>query len=187
MIWHLTKRFVGSLSPRPPSIADEGWARQHLGPGELAIWDRMSNPDRRHAIGVARAVVATLTERADPAADGPSRGEHDGGVDRAIVAAALLHDSGKVESGLGTFARVGATLWWAVADDDLAARWQDHPSAIRRRLARYRLHPELGGEALRQAGADPLTAAWAAEHHRPPESWTVPAAVGAVLKACDDD
>ena len=34
---------------------------------------------------------------------------------------------------------------------------------------------------------NPLTVAWAREHHRPPDQWTVPAAVGAVLKAADDD
>lgn len=169
--WHLARRFAGSLSTRPPSDADDAWARGHLSTGEHAIWERMSNPDRRHAIGVARAVVDTLG----------------GAADRPVVAAALLHDSGKVVSGLGTFARVGATLWWAVADTDWARRWAAGPAGIRRQLGQYRLHPELGRDLLTEAGSDPLTAAWAAEHHRSPDHWTIPAGIATVLKSCDDD
>ena len=56
-----------------------------------------------------------------------------------------------------------------------------------RRLGQYRRHPELGEELLRAAGAPELAAFWAADHHRPAAMWRVPADVGAVLKACDDD
>ena len=170
--WHLAKRFTTSLSPAPPSGPDEAWARKHMLVGERLIWDRMSNPDRRHAVGVARAVVDELGSN----------------VDRQIVAAALLHDSGKVVSGLSTLSRVGATLFWAVADDGLAHRWAEVESdGPRKRLAQYRLHPELGAELLGEAGADPLTSAWAREHHLPERDWTVPTEVATVLKACDDD
>lgn len=169
--WHLVRRFMGSLSPRPPSNADDAWARAHLIGGEQAIWERMSNPDRRHAVAVARAVVETLGEASD----------------RPVVAAALLHDSGKVVSGLGTFARVGATLFWAVADADRARTWAEGPPGIRRQLGRYRRHPELGRDLLIEAGSDPLTAAWAAEHHRSPDHWTVTTDIATVLKSCDDD
>jgi len=37
------------------------------------------------------------------------------------------------------------------------------------------------------AGSAPLTVAWAAEHHLPPEDWTVPATIGRALKDADDD
>jgi hypothetical protein len=49
------------------------------------------------------------------------------------------------------------------------------------------LHPELGADLLGLAGSAPLTVAWTAEHHLPPDQWTVPAAVGDALKAADDD
>jgi hypothetical protein len=178
--FHLVKRFLTSLSPRPPEPAQETWARGSLTDGEQAIWDRMSNPDRRHAIEVASDVMARWPD--DPASGGSVE------PGRAVVAAALLHDCGKVESGLGTFGRVGATLFWAVADTGRADVWlQAETGGIRGHLARYRRHPELGAALLAAAGSDQLTSAWAAEHHRPMSAWTVDPAVGTLLKACDDD
>ena len=161
---HLARRFAGSLSPRPPSPDDEAWARRHLLPGEAALWVRLTNPDRRHAVGVARDVVTRL---------GPE-------ATRPVVAAALLHDSGKLDSGLGTFARVGATLW-------AAARGRTRAAAGNGRVARYLRHDELGARALAAAGADPLTVAWARQHHWSEELWTLPPHVAAALKAADDD
>ena len=151
---HLATRFFGSLRPGGPSAADEAWAESHLLPGEVEVWRRMSDPDRRHAVGVARAV-----------------GSHE----RPVTAAALLHDSGKVVAGLGTFARVPATLLGLVH-----RRWGG-------RVGDYLRHDELGARLLADAGSDPLTVAWAREHHLPPERWTVDPAVGAALKAADDD
>jgi hypothetical protein len=172
---HLAKRFVWSLWPGPPASLDESWAQARLSPSELTIWDRMSNPDRRHAVAVARAVERALD------------GVLDDGAGDAVVTAALLHDCGKVVSGLGTLARVGATLVWAALDDDVAGGWLDSPVAIKRRLVEYRRHPELGAVLLAAADADPLVVAWAAEHHLPPAGWTVEPRYASILKACDDD
>ncbi len=154
---HLAVRFVGSLSPRPPSASDEQWALHRLCAGEQAIWRQMSNPDRRHAIAVARQVVAAL----GASTTGP------------VVAAALLHDCGKIDSRLGTFARVAATLVDRRDGDG--------------RFARYRRHDEIGGRLLDAAGSDALTVAWATEHHRPPAAWTVPRHLADALKAADGD
>src|SRR3954469_3747879 len=92
---HLARRFAGSLSPRPPSALDEAWARSHLLATEQDVWRAMPNQDRRHSVAVARRLVADL---------GPD-------TPRPAVAAALLHDCGKTACGLGTFGRVGATVW----------------------------------------------------------------------------
>jgi hypothetical protein len=154
---HLARRFFGSLRPGGPAPADEAWACAQLLPGEVAVWTRMSGADRRHAAGVAREVARTHP-------------------DRPVVAAALLHDSGKVVSGLGTFARVGATVVGAVRGRDVGGR-----------VGEYLRHPDLGAELLREAGSEPLTVAWTAEHHLPPERWTVPADIAFALKAADDD
>ena len=54
----------------------------------------MSRADRRHAAGVARRVEVALGDEAT----------------RPVLAAALLHDVGKTESGLGTYGRVIATI-----------------------------------------------------------------------------
>jgi hypothetical protein len=40
---------------------------------------------------------------------------------------------------------------------------------------------------LSLAGSDALTVSWAREHHLPDDQWTVPAPIGAALKAADDD
>lgn len=162
---HLAQRFLGSLDPRGPSPAEERWAESHLVPGEVELWRRMSGPDRRHAAGVARRTVAALHQ-----------------PDRAVVAAALLHDVGKVESGLGTLARSFVT---AIALVTGRARL-----VCRRpggRAGRYLRHDALGASLLREAGSDPLTIAWSREHHLPSSRWTVPAEVGQALKAADDD
>lgn len=154
---HLARRFFGSLRPGGPSAVDEAWARSHLLAGEQSIWDRLSNPDRRHAVGVAHDVVRRLGADAT----------------RPVLAAALLHDSGKVASGLGTFARVGATLLG--------------PRRARGRAAEYLRHPEHGARFLRDAGSDDLTIAWAAEHHQPRERWSLAPYLADALKAADDD
>jgi len=161
---HLTRRFAGSLSRRPPPPAEDAWALAHLLPGERRLWQTMPVADRRHAVGVARDVAVRL---------GPN-------ATRPVLAAALLHDVGKIDAGLGTFARVVATVWSGVRGRARAAKGTG-------RVARYLRHDEIGAELLQSAGSEPLTVAWAAEHHLPPARWSVPAAVGAALKAGDDD
>lgn len=161
---HLVRRFLGSLKPGGPPPADEAWARDVLLAGERPLWARMSGPDRRHAVGVARRAEAALGPRAT----------------RPVVAAALLHDVGKVEAGLGTFARVGATLLAGVVGRE---RLCHRPG----RIGRYLRHDVLGAELLAAAGSDPLTRTWAREHHLPEARWTVDREVGAALKAADDD
>lgn len=154
---HLARRFLGSLSPRPPAAADEAWVASVLQPAELELWQRLSNADRRHAIEVARRF-----ERArDP--DGT-------GVPRAELAGALLHDCGKLDSGLGTLGRVGATLWLAVRG--AAARQGDG------RIARYARHEAIGAAMAQAAGSEPLTVALVGGTEQAP-----PAALAALAAA----
>ena len=126
----------------------------------------MSGPDRRHAVGVARRVVAALFA----AGDAPP--------ERPVIAAALLHDVGKVDAGLGTFGRAVATL---------ASPVVRRSGSGDSRLARYGRHDAIGASLLEAAGADPLTVTWAREHHLPPARWTLPAPIATALKAADDD
>ena len=151
---HLARRFFGSLRRGAP--ADEAWAMSQLTAGEREVWSRMSDADRRHAVDVAHVIGK----------DAP----------RPVIAAALLHDVGKVESGLGTFARVGATVLGSLDRE----RWGG-------RVGAYLHHDELGARLLEHAGSDALTVAWAREHHLPRDRWTIPLDVGDALKAADDE
>ena len=175
---HLAGRFLGSLSPAGPAPADEEWAFGHLLPGEGELWGRMSGPDRRHALGVARETVELL---------GPQR------CPRPVVAAALLHDVGKVEAGLGTFARVVVTVAAMLVGRErlVAAGGRAARRGCRRgwseRSGAYLTHDRIGADLLRAAGADPLTSTWAAEHHLPEARWSIDHRLAAALKAADGD
>jgi hypothetical protein len=167
---HLARRFFGSLLPGGPSADDQAWVDEQLLPSERALFARMPGPDRRHAAGVAREVQRAL---------GPE-------ATRPVLAAALLHDVGKIESGLRTYGRVVATVSGKVAGPEMAHTWRKQ-RGYARRVGLYLLHADLGGDLLELAGSDPITVAWAREHHRPESEWTVPIPIGRVLKAADDD
>ena len=189
---HLAGRFLGALSPAGPPPEDEEWALGTLLDGEKLLWRRMSGPDQRHAVGVARDTVRLL---------GPDEPPPE------VVAAALLHDVGKVESSLGTFARVGVTLAALAVGRARLLRWTGSGgtgsagtgsagtgsarppgrSSPRQRVGMYLTHDHLGAQLLEQAGSRALTISWAKEHHLEPARWTVDGRVGAVLKAADGD
>ncbi len=121
---HLSKRFFGSWSSAQPPVEDREWALSWLLPGEAALWESMPVEDLRHTIRVARAYLAASPE-----------------ATRAEMAAALLHDIGKVASGLGTMGRVAAKV--------IGPR--------SRRFKLYADHEPIGADMLRHAGSDPLT------------------------------
>ena len=167
---HLVTRFFGSLRPGGPGRTAESWVAERLLPGEHELWRRMSGPDRRHAYGVARRVERALGDEAS----------------RPVLAAALLHDVGKLDSRLRTYGRVVATLSGRFAGPEMAHLWRTK-TGITRRVGLYLLHPDIGGDHLALAGADPLTVAWTREHHLPEEQWTIPLHLARALKDADDD
>jgi len=169
---HLAKRFFGAVIPRGPSAANAAWAVEQLLPGEVELWLRMSRADRRHAAGVARRVQETLQADAT----------------RPVLAAALLHDVGKVDAGLGTYGRVIATLSaMAIRHDPAVIKAWTKTTGMTRRVGLYLQHPRLGGDMLALAGAHTLTESWAREHHLPEAEWTVEPAIARALKDADDD
>jgi hypothetical protein len=167
---HLARRFLGSLRPGGPKRTEDDWARAQLLPREVDLWKRMSSPDRRHAAAVARAVERSLGHEAT----------------RPVLAAALLHDVGKIEAGLRTYGRVIATLCGMMLGREQAKVWT-RGRGFTRRVGLYLLHPDLGGDLLGMAGSDPLTEAWTREHHKPADQWTISPKLAQVLSACDDD
>jgi len=120
---HLVRRFAGSLSRREPTPENTAWAASQLLPAELELWQRLPVADRRHSIDVARRFG--------------SMGEWS----REEIAGALLHDIGKLQSDLGTFSRVAATV-------------------VGPRTKRFRLyydHESIGADMLTAAGSAPTT------------------------------
>ena len=99
-------------------------------------------------------------------------------VDRPILAAALLHDVGKISSNLGPVRRALATLAGMAASHDAATGWRARSGPIGR-AGRYLCHDAIGADLLAGVGSDDLTVAWAREHHLPPDRWSVPTPVGA--------
>lgn len=173
---HWAGRFLRSLGGGPPDPVDVEWAMTYLSPAEVELFGRMSNPDKRHAVGVARAAAAALAEDGAPELTDDRR--------RAVMAMAVLHDVGKTISGLRTYGRVVATLSGLVGGADMAEVWQQ-TSGFTRRVGLYLRYPELGAELLEVRGADPWVVAWSREHHELPETWTVPREVGELLVRCD--
>ncbi len=171
---HLARRFFGSLPSSPPGPADEAWVAGILTAGERSLWARLGPRDRRHLVGVARRVEAAL--------DGTP---HSG--DPRWIAAALLHDVGKVDAQLGVPGRVVATVAGGVAPRRSRA-WAVRPG-FRGRIGRYLLHPGIGAGLVRGVGGRAEVALWAEVHQdagRHRESG-FPTAVIAALDAADDD
>jgi hypothetical protein len=132
----------------------------------------MSGPDRRHSVGVAARVDEILGTD----------------VSRPVMAAALLHDSGKVDSGLRTPGRVVATVMAGLAKhDEVTIRRWAAVGGYRRRIGIYLLHPERGAEHLEHGGSDPLTVAWTLEHHLPRAVCTVDQRLADALRDADND
>ncbi|MDA2967256.1 MAG: hypothetical protein O3B91_06990 [Actinomycetota bacterium] len=121
---HLVRRFVTSLSRASPPSSDIAWVNENLLPSELELWLRMKSYDQRHSIEVAR--------RFDDLCPVGTR-DH--------VAAALLHDIGKIEADLGVFGRVLATI--------VGPRGQ--------KLRRYHEHELIGLRLCRTAGSSAET------------------------------
>ncbi len=174
---HLSQRFFSALLPFGPSPDHETWALDHLVSGEKELWNRMSGPDRRHAVGVARDTIRLLDSDDVP---------------REVTAAALLHDVGKVVASFGTFARVWITFAAIAVGRSRLVTWANRRQnaekpSIRARVGLYLSHDRVGAELLQEAGSHPLTVSWAAEHHMPAERWTIDPTVSAALKAADGD
>ena len=90
---HLLKRFLTSLSRRALSVEQLAWVRKHLLEDEFSLWTKMTLSDQCHSLVVAQRFVTLKPD-----------------AQRDHVAAALLHDVGKIESHLGVTMRVIATL-----------------------------------------------------------------------------
>jgi hypothetical protein len=121
---HLAKRFFGALGRAPIGESQIELVQTTLLDSEFALWSAMMSIDKKHSIKVMSRFMqiypqATVTQ----------------------MRASLLHDVGKLESNLGVFERVLATI--------VGERGS--------RFAKYHAHEKIGAQMLRQAGSDEET------------------------------
>jgi putative nucleotidyltransferase with HDIG domain len=174
-VGHLSGRFVRALWPGSPGADDVAWVETVLTPDGFVQFRRQPNHDQRHAIGVAREVQARLadTQYAD---------------DPRWLSAALLHDIGKLDSRLGVYGRVVATVSGAAVGRDHAEAWSES-RGFTRRVGLYLRHAELGADRIRLSGEPEEAARWAAAHHDP-SRWadlSIPEPVITALDEADND
>lgn len=172
---HLSGRFVRALWPGSPRPDDVEWVESVLTERGFVIFRRQPKHDQRHAIAVAREVQARLA--GTPYADDPR-----------WISAALLHDIGKLDSRLGIYGRVVATVSSAAVGRDHAEAWSE-TRGFTRRVGLYLRHAELGADRIRIAGEPEEAARWATAHHDP-SLWPdlpIPEPVVQALDAADND
>ena len=143
-VWHRVRQFFGALRPRV-TPAERSAAYAWLTPREQGLFETMMLRDQQHGIVVLGRVVASSAQK-----------------DRALFAAALLHDCGK--------GRV--TLWQRVLH--VAAPWaeanlaRESGHAWRQALWRLRYHPDIGAAMAGAAGSDPETVRLIREQDKKP-------------------
>lgn len=128
---HLLKRLFGSLTTEPLRELEKSWVTEVLTIQEVELWYSQSITDQRHSFDIAKRFISLR----------PS-------ASRDEIAGALLHDIGKIEAGLGTVARVVATVL-------------PLPTP---RFTAYRQHQERGARLLETIGCSPTTIALVAGH-----------------------
>ncbi|MBI2168294.1 MAG: HD domain-containing protein [Actinobacteria bacterium] len=146
-----------------------------LTPPEFELWSAQPRYDLRHTLGVARRAEALLGAAAEP----------------RWLAAALLHDVGKVRAHLGIFGRVTATLLMIGIGRARVASWHSW-SGIRGRFGRYAVHGPAGADLIQQAGGRNEVATWADAHHRVRRGQAlslpgIPQSVAIALREADRD
>jgi putative nucleotidyltransferase with HDIG domain len=105
--------------------------------------------DQRHALDVLGALM------------------REGYREPALLQAALLHDVGKVGTGLRLWHRVGIVLLSAGMPALLDRLGRDEPGSWRYPFFAHRHHAQRGAELARQAGCAPLTITLIQQHHDP--------------------
>lgn len=143
---HRVRQFAGALRPRVSDTDREEVARWLDGP-ERRIFEGMMLRDQQHGIDVFRRVAA--------AAPAP---------DRALCAAALLHDCGKGQVAL--WQRVTHVLLGATAPGIRVRVSSEHGASWRQAFWRLLHHPRIGSEMVAAAGGDAETVRLIREQER---------------------
>lgn len=159
--FYRSRQFFTSLRPRVDGeLRDEAF--RSLNEGERRLFATMTRRDQQHCLDVYRRLV------------------EEGHSDRNLLAAALLHDTGKGR--IAVWHRVVFVLLDSAAPNVLerVARPGDG-RGWREAAYRCRHHPELGAELARKAGSSVEVVALIGEHETEPLRERL-----AALRAADD-
>lgn len=143
---HLSGRFFDVLLARPLDEAEQATIGLWLTPELSEIFFSQSPTDQRHGYEAGLVVI-------------------DGGATPDVVTAAVMHDTGKRQAGLGVVGRVVASILIRLG------------LALTGRMRLYRDHGVLAAKELAELGAPPLAVDFALHHHRnrpasiPEETW----------------
>jgi hypothetical protein len=156
---HRVRQFFGALRPRV-SVPDRVEAYVWLTPPQQRLFETMTIRDQQHGIIVMR------------------RARAEAGDDRALLAAALLHDCGKGKVAL--WHRVVYVVLGVVPSlrERTASR---HGAEWRQAIWRLMHHPSLGANLVAHTGADPEIVRMIREQDAPSPEGRL-----AILQAADD-
>lgn len=149
---HLVRRFFQVLSARPLTAAESAQVAAVLDGPQRSLFDGQDVVDQRHAITVFHRVAAAT-------------------ADSAAREAALLHDVGKTDLGLGAVGRTVATVAGAAH------------LPVTSRMRAYLDHGRAGAARLEAAGCAPLVVDFARRHPDPDPAGHDPALWALLLKA----
>lgn len=131
---------------------DDGLAGQYLDPSEVALFAGMQPADRRHCAAVLRTLLA------------------EGETEPDLLKAALLHDVGKADCGIGILHRTAAVvLRWIFGSVPTFLTWPSRRGLLRPFYV-LENHPRLGACALARAGCAERVWRLTELHHTDPEA-----------------
>lgn len=142
-IWYLNA-VRRALLAAAPSLADpdDAWARQRLTAAEYALFERLPPEERNHGVAVAKCLAKARPD------------------DRDLLAAALLHDIGKLGTPRGAVVRA---LTHVLPPSGAASEPRLEGLAGARQARVH--HAAYGAELLRRAGSSARVVELVARHH----------------------
>jgi hypothetical protein len=135
-----------SASPAPEELA---LARTYLSPPLLAIFNQMDPSEQTHSLRIARQLIEQGKTHPD------------------LLAAALLHDSGKSHHPLRIWERVMIVLGKALLPAQAKQWGHGRLDSWKRAFVVAEQHSEWGAQMAAEAGASSLTVALIRCHQRP--------------------